>query len=92
MSFNYIQQHRRGATSSLTAPTPGAKLMGTPKPIAPSSFADIFLVQRGYGVAPSTEVFGTAFTIFGHGISQKKGLATSKVGPRCFLRAKSTNN
>ena len=46
--------------------------MSTPKPIAPSSFADIFLVQQGWGVDPSTEVFDTNFAIFGHGISQKK--------------------
>ena len=38
--------------------TPGPKEMGTPKSIAPSCLADFFLVQRGYGVAPSTQVFG----------------------------------
>ncbi len=39
--------------------------MSTPKPIAPSSFADIFLVQQGWGFAPSTEVFDTHLAIFG---------------------------
>ena len=54
--------------------------MSTPKPIAPSSFADIFLVQQGWGFAPSTEVFDTHLAIFG----QKKGLATSKLARGVF--------
>ena len=56
---------RRAERCCSMAGTPLAKEMSTPKPIAPSSFADIFLVQQGWGFAPSTEVFDTNLAIFG---------------------------
>ena len=54
--------------------------MSTPKTIAPSSLADIFLVHQGcgYGFAPSMHVFGTTFLHF-------LFLVTSNIGPGAFF-------